>query len=39
MSPAAYKMVHDGMTPQQALAATPDNMETSGEIQTEHSPQ
>lgn len=38
-SPAAYKMDHNGMTAQQALAATPDNMETSGEIQTEHSPQ
>lgn len=38
-SPAAYKMDHDGMTAQQALDATPDNMETSGEIQLEHSPQ
>lgn len=35
-SPAAYKMDHDGMTGKQALAATPDNMETFGELQTEH---
>lgn len=35
-SPAAYKMDHDGMTEKQALAATPDNMETSGELQMEH---
>lgn len=38
-SPAAYKMDHEGMTAEQALAATPDDMETSGELQTEHSPQ
>lgn len=36
MSPAAYKMQHDGMTAQQALEATPDNMKTTGEIQTQH---
>ena len=36
MSPAAYKMEHDGMTAQQALEATPDNMKTTGELQTQH---
>ncbi len=36
MSPAAYKMEHDGMTQEQALKATPDSMETSGEIQMEN---
>lgn len=33
MSPAAYKMQYEGMTERQALASTPDNMKTSGEIQ------
>ena len=37
MSPAAYKMQHDGMTAQQALDATPDNMKTTGELQLQHS--
>lgn len=36
MSPAAYKMEHGGMTAQQALEATPDNMKTTGELQTQH---
>lgn len=35
-SPAAYKMNHDGMSQQQALETTPDNMKTSGELQTQH---
>lgn len=37
MSPAEYKVQHDGMTPQQALDATPDNMKTTGELQLQHS--
>ncbi|MFK5676070.1 hypothetical protein [Ligilactobacillus sp. LYQ60] len=37
MSPAAYKMQHDGMTAQQALDATPDNLKTTGELQLQHS--
>lgn len=37
MSPAEYKVEHEGMTPQQALDATPNNMKTAGEIQLQHS--
>ena len=37
MSPAEYKVQHNGMTPQQALDATPDNMKTTGELQLQHS--
>lgn len=37
VSPAEYKVQHDGMTPQQALDATPDNMKTTGELQLQHS--
>lgn len=37
MSPAEYKVEHEGMTPQQALEATPNNMKTAGEIQLQHS--
>lgn len=33
MTPAVYKMEH-GMSERQALESTPDNMKTSGEIQT-----
>lgn len=36
MSPALYKMKHDGMSQLQALESTPDNMKTSGEIQLQH---
>lgn len=36
VSPALYKMQHYGMSQQQALDSTPDNMKTSGELQTQH---
>lgn len=36
MSPAAYKMEHEGMSQKQALASTPDGMKSSGEKQTEY---
>ena len=36
MSPALYKMEHDGMSEKQALESTPDTMKTSGEIQTQY---
>lgn len=36
MSPAAYKMQHDGMSQEEALKSTPDTMKTSGELQSEH---
>lgn len=36
MSPAAYKMQHEGMSELEALQSTPDNMKTSGEIQLQH---
>lgn len=39
MSPAAYRMKKMGMSQQQALEATPDSQESSGEIQLEHLPQ
>ncbi len=35
MSPERYHEVYDGMTQQQAQAATPDTQKTSGELQTE----
>lgn len=35
-SPAAYKAEHNGMSPEQAVMETPENMETSGEIQDKH---
>lgn len=35
VSPALYKMQHDGMSELQALQATPDSMKTSGEKQTQ----
>ena len=37
VTPAVWLVQNKGMSPQDALAATPDNMETSGEIQTEYS--
>lgn len=36
VSPALYKMQHYGMSQQQALDSTPDNMKTSGELQIQH---
>lgn len=36
VSPALYKMQHYGMSQQQALDSTPDNMKTSGELQVQH---
>lgn len=36
VSPALYKMQHEGMSELQALESTPDNMKTSGEIQLQH---
>ncbi|MCD5001220.1 DUF5067 domain-containing protein [Enterococcus saccharolyticus] len=33
MSPAAYKMQYEGMSEEEALRSTPDEMKTSGEIQ------
>lgn len=33
MSPAAYKVEHQGMSEEQALRSTPDAMKTSGEMQ------
>lgn len=39
MSPAAYRMVKMGMSEEEALKATPDDKESSGELQSEHSPQ
>ncbi|MFV0558776.1 MAG: hypothetical protein ACK5MW_09100 [Enterococcus sp.] len=39
MTPAAYKMANEGMSVEEALTSTPDNMQTSGEIQTEYAMQ
>lgn len=39
MSPAAYRMEKMGMSEEEALKVTPDDKESSGELQNEHSPQ
>lgn len=36
MTPAAYKMQVEGMSKEEALSSTPQNMKTSGEIQSEY---
>lgn len=36
MSPVAYKMKYQGMSQKEALASTPRNMKSSGELQTEY---
>lgn len=35
VTPVVYKVQHFGMTPMEALKSTPDDLQTSGEIQTE----
>lgn len=35
VTPAVYKVQHFGMSPKEALESTPDDLQTSGEIQTE----
>ncbi|WP_278415533.1 hypothetical protein [Lactobacillus taiwanensis] len=36
VSPSLYLMQHNNMSSKQALEAVPDNMKTSGELQTQH---
>lgn len=36
VSPARYKMEHQGMSELEALQSTPTGMKTSGEIQMQH---